>query len=283
MSRKIVFVNQATGYLAIDIINEFAKEFDIVGVIYGDIRIQDVELNPRVRKSKIIEKSRKSNFARLLRWFIASVQIFFLLITKYCKYEIFYFSVPPFAYFSSLILRRRFSLLMWDVYPDALKSVGVSENGIIYRLWKRVNKHLFLKANHIYTIGEGPANLMAKYIAKDKIIIIPLWTGLLNLRPIVKETNPFILETKLSGKFIVQYSGNMGQTHNIESLIEVARLTKDDTGIVYLFIGRGQKFELVKELILKYDLINCILLPFQSDNIIQYSLAAADLSIILID
>jgi hypothetical protein len=32
MSRKIVFINQATGYLTIDVINEFAKKFNEIGI-----------------------------------------------------------------------------------------------------------------------------------------------------------------------------------------------------------------------------------------------------------
>lgn len=283
MRRRIVFVNQATGYLTIDIINEFAKEFDDVGVIYGDIRIQDVNLDPKVKRSLIIEKSRKSNLKRFNRWFVASVQTFFLLATKYRKYEIFYFSIPPFAYFSSLLFRRRFSLLMWDVYPDALKSAGISDKRLIYRIWTRVNRILFNRAFRLYTIGEGPARLMSKYVPKEKIIVIPLWTGLKDAGPVNKNENPFITDNNIQDKFIVEYSGNIGETHNIESLIEVARLTKDDNSIIYLLIGRGTKMELVNQLIKEYSLDNCRVLPFQPDNIIKYSLAAADLSVVLVD
>ena len=66
-NRKIVFVNQATGYITIDIINTFSDVFDEVAVIYGDIRVQDIELNQKVRKSKVAEKSRKNNFGRFAR------------------------------------------------------------------------------------------------------------------------------------------------------------------------------------------------------------------------
>ena len=45
-SRNIVFVNQACGFITIDIINAFAEKFGKVAVIYGDIRVQDVPLNP---------------------------------------------------------------------------------------------------------------------------------------------------------------------------------------------------------------------------------------------
>ncbi len=153
MLRKIIFVNQATGYLTIDIINAFAAKFDEVAFMYGDLRIQDAEPHPKVKFSKIVQKSRKSNGMRFLRWLIATIQIFFLLITRYRRYEIFYFSIPPFAYFLSLLIRRKFSILMWDVYPDALKLVGINETHVVYRIWTLINRRLFKKcAPYFYNL-----------------------------------------------------------------------------------------------------------------------------------
>ena len=183
-NRKIVFVNQACGFITIDILNAFAQEFEQVAIIYGDIRIQDIEIDKRVIKSKVIEKTRRSNAGRFARWLIASIQIFFLLITKYRKYEIFYFSVPPFAYLASLFIKRRFSLLMWDVYPDALKIVNVSEQQFLYRTWTKINRKLFARAYRIYTIGDSLANQLAQYTEREKVKVIPLWSGITNIQPV---------------------------------------------------------------------------------------------------
>ena len=281
--RRIVFVNQATGYLTIDIINEFVQEFDEVAVIFGDIRVQDIDLNPKVLRSKVIEKSRKSNLKRFNRWFIASVQIFWLLISRYRKYEIFYFSVPPFAYLLSLVLRRRFSILMWDVYPDALIMAGISHRNPVSRIWSKANKILFKRAYRIFTIGEVLRDQMSKYVIPGRINVIPLWSGLAECKPILKENNPFIREQQLEGKFIIQYSGNIGAGHNIETLIQAAVLTRFDEQIFYLITGRGSKIEVVKTLIAEHGLVNCRVLPFQPDDMIRYSLAAADLSVVLVE
>jgi len=281
--KKIVFVNQATGYLTIDIINEFVHEFDKVAVIYGDIRVQDIDLGPKVIRSKVIEKSRKSNLKRFNRWFIASIQIFWLLIFRYRKYEIFYFSVPPFAYLLSLVIRRRFSILMWDVYPDALIMAGITERNPVYRIWSKANMSLFKRAYRVFTIGEVLRDQMSKYILPEKIKVIPLWSGLADCKPILKENNPFIGEQELEGKFIIQYSGNIGAGHNIETLIQAAVLTRSDEQIFYLITGRGSKIEAVKTLIAEHDLTNCRVLPFQPDDMIRYSLAAADLSVVLVE
>lgn len=283
MANNIVFINQATGYLTIDIINEFARDYDHVGLIYGEIRVQDIELDNNVIKTKIVKKKRGSNFSRFSRWFIATVQIYFLLITKYRKFEIFYFTVPPFAYLLSLLLRRRFSLLMWDVYPYALKITGIKESNIIFRMWGKANQRIFRSAYRIFTIGNGLAKLISDYVSPERIEVIPIWSGITDYKPVSKKKNPFIINNNLDNKFIVQYSGNIGAGHNIESLLEAAKKTISDQDIIYLIIGRGLKLEKVKTLIEKNNLRNCMVLPFQPDDQIKYSISAADLSVVLIE
>jgi glycosyltransferase involved in cell wall biosynthesis len=283
MTKKIVFVNQSTGYLTIDIINSFARHFDEVHLIYGNIRVQDIPLHSKVTYSKIVEKSRSSHVTRFLAWFVASIQVFWLLLFRYRKHEIFYVSLPPFAYLGSLFLRNKFSLLMFDVYPDVLKMIKIGSRNPIYWLWAKCNRSLFAKAHRVYTIGDSLADLMAQYVAREKIHVVPLWTGLTNVHPIPKDQNPFIKEHGLTGKFIVQYSGNIGGTHNIETLIEAAKILREHFDILFLIIGRGLKVPLVKQLIEKYQLENCLVLPFQPDEVIRYSIAAADISVVLIE
>ena len=103
------------------------------------------------------------------------------------------------------------------------------------------------------------------------------------MHPVPKNENPFVLQHNLQGKFIVQYSGNIGGTHNIEVMIEAAKLLKEEKDILFLIIGRGLKVPLVNKLIEEYALDNCMVLPFQPDDVIRYSIAAADISIVLIE
>ena len=283
MKKKIVFINQSTGYLTIDIINSFANSYDDVHVIYGNIREQDVSIDKKAKYTRIIRKSRRSHITRFIAWLAASVQVFFILLFRFRKYEIFYVSLPPFAYLSSLLLPNKFSLLMFDVYPDVLKMLNIKETNFIYKLWAGWNKKLFKKAHRIYTIGDSLADLMAQYTPRKKIHVISLWTGLSNVHPVPKNENPFVLQHNLQGKFIVQYSGNIGGTHNIEVMIEAAKLLKEEKDILFLIIGRGLKVPLVNKLIEEYALDNCMVLPFQPDDVIRYSIAAADISIVLIE
>lgn len=283
MNKKIVFVNQSTGYITIDIINEFVNEYDEIAVLSNGVREQDIPLDPKVKFTKVVRKSRKSNFRKGFKWLLATIQIYILLITKYRNHEVFYFSLPPFSYFCSLFLSRKFSVMIFDVYPDVLKSYNVKESSFLYKTWAMVNRMVFRKAHRIYTIGEGLAERIEQYVDSEKISIVPLWTGLTDIKPLPKSENTFAEKHKLTDKFVVQYSGNIGHTHDIQPMVEAAKLLKDYKDIHFLIIGRGTKLNYIKTLLKEYDLPNCTILPFQPDEVIRYSLAVADIGTVVID
>jgi len=281
--KRIVFINQATGYLTIDIVNSFAKHFDEIVLIAGSIRVQDIKLDSKVKWQKIALYNRGTPIKKILSWILGSVQIFFLLIFKFRRFEIFYFTIPPFAYLSSIFLKRKFSILVYDVYPDVLSVFGIGPNNIIYKIWNNANKRIFRKAHRVFTISEGMAKALENYVNKEKIHLIPLWSGLTNIKPIPKEDNKWLKDFGFKDKFIVQYSGNIGYTHKVEVLIELAERMIADESFHFLIIGRGERYNAIADMIAVKNLSNCSLMEFQPDEVLNSSLAAADLSVVIQD
>jgi glycosyltransferase involved in cell wall biosynthesis len=283
--RSIVFINQATGYLTIDIINAFveSKQFSKVALIAGSIRVQDIPLATSVQWSKITLYDRGSPRKKFASWLLGTLQIGWRLATRFRNYEVFYITIPPFAYLWSLLLPNQFSILVFDVYPDVLKIYNISERNIIYRMWSWANKRLFRKAHQLYTLGDGMANVLKQYAPKERITIIPNWPGLTNIKSIDRNENFFLKEHDLQSKFVVQYSGNIGYTHNVEVLLTLAALMKEHTDIFFLIIGRGERYTIIKQRVEEEQVSNCKVLPFQPDNILNYTLSGADLGVVLLD
>jgi glycosyltransferase involved in cell wall biosynthesis len=102
-------------------------------------------------------------------------------------------------------------------------------------------------------------------------------------KKIEKSKNIFITEHGLQNKFIVQYSGNIGVTHNVETLVEIAELLKANTEIIFQIIGRGPRKSKLENLVKKKNLSNCVFLPFQTDAMFPYSLSAADVGVVILD
>jgi glycosyltransferase involved in cell wall biosynthesis len=283
MSEKIVFINQATGYLTIDIINEFALEFNEVVLITGSIRVQNALLNSAVKVSHIVRYNRGNTYRKALSWLIGTIQIFFLLKFRYRDFDKFFFTIPPTAYLMASIFRSSFSIAIYDLYPEALKANGFREEGILYKFWSKKNRMVFAKAHRVYTLSENMKSQILDYSEKANVRVISNWSAFSNFTPIKKEKNRILKWEGLTGKFVIQYSGNIGVTHNVETLIEVAEALNHHKDLEFQIIGRGERYNIIRKLIEKKGLTNCRLLPFRKDEELYESLCMADLAVITLD
>lgn len=281
--RKIVILNQAVNYLTIGFANAFLNKADEVVLITGSIHTQGEELNGNVKVHYINKWHERPTRKKFLSYLIAMIRMWWLLMTKYRKYEVFFVSVPPMGYLLNLFLPHKFSMVIWDVYPDVFKITGMKESHIVYRVWSKLNKRSFRKAHRLFTISERMADLLEVYVNRDKILIQPIWSIFQENKKCTKEENPFISEYKLHGKFIVQYSGNIGLTHNVESMIDLAESMSDVPDVLFQIIGRGPRKPILEKLVEDKKLPNTMFLPFQSDDMFPYSLSSADLGIVILD
>jgi glycosyltransferase involved in cell wall biosynthesis len=126
------------------------------------------------------------------------------------------------------------------------------------------------------------ADLIANYAPAEKILITPIWSIFQGHGSVKKEENPFVKQQELNGKFIVQYSGNIGITHNVEVMVELAELMSEHKDILFQIIGRGPRVPRLKTLVEEKGLPNCQFLPFQSDEMFPYSLSASDLGVVIL-
>lgn len=282
--RRIVIVNQAVNYLTIGLCNAFSKQMEEVALITGSIHEQGEKLVDTVKVKPIKKWEEKPAIKKLKSYLIGTFQIWWHLLVTFRKYEVLFVSIPPNAYLLSLFIRNRSSMLIWDVYPDVFKITGISERHILYRFWAFLNRRAFRKAYRLYTIGDKMSELLSQYVNPKKILVTPIWSIFQENLKIEKEQNPFVDQNNLSGKFVVQYSGNIGLTHKVEILVDIAsRLEGVDEEIVFQIIGRGPRVEFLKNLVSQRGLKNCQFLPFQKDEMFPYSLSAADLGVVILD
>lgn len=281
--RRIVVVNQASNYLTVGFCNAFSAKFDVVSLITGSIHVQGEELNPAIGVTYInkwVERPARKKFFSYIK---ACFKMYWLLLTKYRGYEVFFVSIPPMGYLLNLLLPNRFSMVIWDVYPDAFKIIGMKKTHILYRIWAYLNKKSFKKAYRLFTISDKMADLLEVYVSRGKIIIQPIWSIFQQNERVSKDKNPFVKEHNLQDKFVVQYSGNIGLTHKVEVVVEIAELLKENEHIIFQIIGRGPRVPALQKMVEEKNLPNCVFLPFQTDAMFPFSLSATDLGIVILD
>jgi glycosyltransferase involved in cell wall biosynthesis len=283
MKRKILIVNQNSGYLTIDVANAFNEKYEEVVVMYGMNRVTERNFHPDIKIQKTIKYDRSSTVKRLWTWGVCTLHLFFLLLFKYRGYHVLYYTNPPMSYFNALFFSNPFSIVVFDTYPDALRLIGIKESSFVYRIWKKVNKKVFSKAVQIITLSEGMKKQLGNYVDDKKVKVVPVWSASDTFKPIAKNLNPFIKKHNWEDKFIVLYSGNMGIGHKLEVLIDVAKQLEEKKEILFLFVGEGAKKKTLIDLVNKNQLQNVHFLTWQDSETLPYSLAAGDVAVVALE
>lgn len=209
--------------------------------------------------------------------------MFWIVLWKYRKGHILAITNPPLTPFIPWVLGCRFDILVYDVYPDALVSYNyLSERNLIVRTWRWLNRKAFSKARKVYTLSESMKLLVSRYVSSEKIQIVPIWTDNKFIQPVPKEENQFLSDKDYKEKFIISYAGNMGQTHPVEILLEVAELL-DPNLFHFVLAGGGYKYDLIKEKLQLKSIPNVSLYSWQPVEILPHVLSAASLSVVTLD
>ena len=284
--KRLIYIDHLVGPTSLDIINALSKYYE-VHLYYGGIIITYAALDPAVKCFKRFPYSKKSFLKRICSWFAFYITTLPFVLFKRNKDSLFLVSNPPLNFLVGYVFNRlagtKFNLLLWDIYPDIIiQSNYVSKTSVVARLWARLNTIAFPKAHRIFTVSENLSREISKYSngSMNNVKIVPNWVDIEEIKPIPKDQNPFIRQHQLENTFIVMYSGNMGKTHDIETIIETARLLRDHPGIQFLLIGDGEKKPKLVKTVAEENMTNIKILPFQDPEMFKYSIACANIGFV---
>ena len=283
-SKSIVFVNQSSGYLMIDIINAHAPYYNELVLLTGFFNPRETPLNPKVKIKYLKCYKRSGNLVKFYSWFIFHLQSFFYIFFKYRKSKLYLVSNPPINVFTFKITKREYAYLIYDLYPQVLvKNNLIGTSSLLYKFWMRLNIEIFDNAKHVFTLSDGmKANL--KYISRhQEVKVVPIWTNTTFFKDIPREENVFIKNNQLEGNFIVGYSGNLGKTHPVEKIIEIAEFLQNTNDIQFLIIGEGEKKLMLEKIQAQKKLPNLKILDFQATNLFPHVLAAMDIGVVTLE
>ena len=278
-----VILNQASGYLQLDILEAAKKMYSKRVIIAGTVVERSTKLDNDIKWELLIPYDRSSYKRRLYTWTVATLQMLWIIGWKYRKAHILSITNPPFSIFIPWILGCQYDVLVYDIYPDVLVHYRhLKANNPIIGIWQRLNKSALGKAQNVYTLSKTMKDLLSQYVAPERISIVPIWTDNNFIRPISKAENQFLADKSFKNKFIISYSGNMGKTHPVEVLVELSRQL-DPKLFHVLLVGGGYKFTLIQEILEKEPSNNITLLPWQPVEVLPELLSAADLSVVTLD
>ena len=283
--KKIVIVNQSSNYLTSDIARAFkdSKKYEQVVIITGNPSSLGLLECEQFIIDTITPYDKRSIASRFKSWILGTFQTIWKTWIRYRDYEFLLVSNPPTIHLFSLLCANRFSTLVYDVYPDGIVTGGfVKRTNAIFKVWALMAKFFYKKADCVYAISEGIAKKVEQYCPKNKIEVIPLWANK-DIYRVEKKENLFIKKYKLSEKFVILYSGNIGKGSNMKVLIELATILKSNKMIQFVVIGEGMEKPLIEKAIDIYGLENILLLPYQPADLLSHSLSSANLAYVSVE
>lgn len=174
-------------------------------------------------------------------------------------------------------------LINWiqDVFPEVATAIGIRGIAPVEPILRALRNFSMRTARYNVVLGLRMAErISAQGIPDDKISVIHNWSDEALITPIDGNSNHLRQEWGLEGKFVVEYSGNMGRAHEFTTIIDAATLLKKRSDIRFVFIGGGAKADYIVEEIAQRKLSNFDFKPYQPRDQLVYSLGAADLHLI---
>ena len=285
----------SSGYFLTHIAEGLARDYD-VRVICGQpsysergIRAPRFERHNDVAITRVLsshfDKDRLALRAINLLTFTVSVFWFALRHVRRGDRLLVLTNPPTVAILVGLVARWRRCksvFLVHDVYPEFLYAAKILRPASrIARVLERLFAWSYRLYDEVVVLGRDMKEVVGHKLGdrRDDITIIPNWGDVDEIVPVPPQDNAFRKEHGLGDNFVVQFSGNIGRSHNVEMVLAAARALRDEPRIKFLFVGYGGKSSLVREAT-RGGLDNLLFLPRQPREMLGQMLGSSNATVI---
>lgn len=246
--------------------------------------LREVRKGVRVWRMPRLPFARTNRIGEALNWVWATFCLAWMALWIPREVPLIVGTNPPLAHlvgvFMKILKGQRFIALFYDLHPELSCAVGLLRTGsLVDRIWRRINSWALRHADLALSLGPYMTQSIKARCATVPTIIMHNWCDAKTVRCFPKEQSRFAHDHELLGKFVVLFSGNMGWRQRLEILLEVAAEVQD-TPIRFVFIGEGAKKTKLQETAQQRGLNNVLFFPYQPRELMEHSLAAADVSVV---
>ncbi|QFU01504.1 Alpha-D-kanosaminyltransferase [Halomonas sp. THAF5a] len=228
------------------------------------------------------EYSKASSALRAIGWSVFAWRL--RLLPKYLKASpdvIVYSSPPLVGYLGAERLAKRFGAKLVfevrDIWPLTLCEVGgYSPKHPVIRFFQWIERRAYRRSDLVVSNLKYSYKHMVNHgMQKDKFSWVP------NGYSESEVSDKIPLDAHVSSlipkdKFIVGYAGAIGRANNLTTLVEAARLLRNDESIHFVIVGDGEERDSVCEAISLYGLENATIVGRIAKKQVQSMLSYFD-------
>jgi colanic acid biosynthesis glycosyl transferase WcaI len=247
--------------------------------VHGGVRIERIDLTAFGKRHII---------GRVIDAVSFNVRLFFkLLAVPKGDYDVLIgLTVPPLVSFVSVRIARwkdmKFAYWAMDLQPELSIATGyVKKDSLVARLATWMGESIYRRADLVIVLDR----FMSEHILKrgaSRTAVIPVWPVSGPAHDGTRLENPFRASHGLGDKLIVMYSGNHSAYNPLDTLLQAALLLQADPRFLFLFVGGGVRKKDVTAFREAHQLDNIRELPLQERANLVYSLAAADVQVVVL-
>lgn len=294
-TNNIIFLNQMAGPLFREFAEDMSLKLPKKSVLFTG-HPDTLKIGSSVGKLKISRApiyNRKSNLSKALSWINYSLFVLWKMLNTNKKTAVIISTNPPILGVLALIVnffkKTPYVVIVYDMHLDISINFGLlNKKSFFVKLWRLINRKVWNKSVGVYTIGHFMAKNLKKQfeVKKTKLAHVGVaypWVDTKKIKPIPKIKNPLCSKFGQKGKITILYSGNMGVTHDINSILEAAKILNGQKNISFLLFGEGERWKNAINFQKKNNLKNLQIFPFQSEEKLPYTMPLADIALVSLD
>jgi glycosyltransferase involved in cell wall biosynthesis len=298
MRRKILLVSQvyapdpaAVARLIADVGAELARRGNEVVVLTANRGYDDPDVKyassladdgVEIRRLPLCSFGKGSMFLRVLGGLSFTVQAAFRSLLIPGLDTVVVSTSPPMASLAAVVLGtlRRVRVVYWpmDLNPDQVVALGLaSDRSPSVRVFEWLNRAILRRADIVIALDRAMARrLERKRSVAAKLVIVPPWPEEDDVEAVPHAENPFRRQHGLDGKTVIMYSGTLGPSNPVTTILEAAERFEHDRRVVFLFVGGGTGMAEVKS----RNRPNVRWLPYEPLSRMRFSLSAGDVQLV---
>jgi len=147
------------------------------------------------------------------------------------------------AWVTSVLKRCPFVFELRDLWPESIRVVGAMKNAWILNMLEKLELFLYRRAFRIISVTHAfKRNLIERGIKAEKIRVITNGVDTSRFIPQAASVE-LVRQLAFEGRFIAGYIGTHGLAHALETVLEAARIAKEegDNSVGFVFLGDGAR------------------------------------------
>jgi colanic acid biosynthesis glycosyl transferase WcaI len=284
---KILIVNQffwpdvaATGQLLTDLARYLGPHHDVTVICSGGAyaETQSMADQPPVRIVRVPgARFNRSAFGRFISYGTFLAGAILCAIRAPRQDLIVTMTTPPLTAVGGTMLKAlrgtRHYIWEMDVFPDVFVSLGaLSERGLVTRLLGGIEKFCRKRCDGIIALGPCMRKKLIEHGTPERLIhVVENWADGTKIR-----ASPH----RFTGPLNVFYSGNLGLSHDVDTILGAIRHFRNDPRYIFTFAGGGVGKTTLENISAAEKLDNVRFLPYSDPDQMNRHLALADIGLV---